>query len=200
MQRESDSGGAYFDVVALASSAGGLRALTLILSALPRDFPAAVMVVQHLDPHYPSQLAALISRRTELPTTQAEEGAAIVPGEIFIAPPNHHLLATPERTISLTRSELVHYVRPSADLLFESVAATYRDRAIAVVLTGTGADGSLGVSAIKKTGGVVIAQEPTDAEFRGMPEAAIQSGDVDLVLPLDAIAPALVNLALTGSK
>ena len=94
----------------------------------------------------------------------------------------------PDGTLSLTQSKLVHFLRPSADLLFESVAASYGERAIAVVLTGTGSDGAMGVQAIKKMGGTVIAQDEAIAEFFGMPSAAIHSGRVDFVLPLDEIA------------
>jgi two-component system, chemotaxis family, protein-glutamate methylesterase/glutaminase len=103
-----------------------------------------------------------------------------------------------DSTLSLTQSQLVHFLRPSADLLFESVAASYGERAIAVVLTGTGSDGAMGVQAIKKMGGTVIAQDETTAEFFGMPGAAIQSGSVDFVLPLDEIPTALVTLVMKG--
>jgi two-component system chemotaxis response regulator CheB len=113
---------------------------------------------------------------------------------VLIAPPDRHMLATEDHRISLTRSALVHYVRPSADLLFESVAGSYRDRAIAVVLTGTGSDGAQGVRAVKATGGTAIVQDPKTAAFGGMPDAAVRTGVVDFVLPLDEIASALVRL------
>jgi two-component system chemotaxis response regulator CheB len=100
--------------------------------------------------------------------------------------------------VSLSQLELVHFVRPSADLLFESVAASYKDRAIAVVLTGTGSDGVMGIQAIKKMGGTVIAQDQQTSEFFGMPGAAIQSGNVDFILPLDEIGAALVTLVVKG--
>jgi two-component system chemotaxis response regulator CheB len=96
--------------------------------------------------------------------------------------------------VTLTQTELVHFVRPSADLLFESVAAGYRERAIAVVLTGTGSDGAQGVVAIKKTGGTVIVQDEGSSEFYGMPSAAIKTGCVDFVLGLEEIAPTLVTM------
>ena len=119
-------------------------------------------------------------------------------GRVFIAPPNRHLLVNSDATISLSQSELVHFVRPSADLLFESVAASYKDRAIAVVLTGSGSDGSMGVRAIKKMGGTVIVQDEKTSEFFGMPGAAIQTGNVDFILPLAEISPALVTLVMKG--
>src|SRR5215470_17237752 len=139
-----------FDVVALAASAGGLNALTHALAALPANFPAALIVVQHLDPRHRSLMADILSRRTALPVKQAEEGDSLVAGRGYIAPPNRHLLVNPDYTLSLTQTQLVHFVRPSADLLFESTAASFKERAIAVVLSGSGQDGAMGVKAIKK--------------------------------------------------
>ncbi|MHB1135149.1 MAG: chemotaxis protein CheB [Chloroflexota bacterium] len=190
--------GAAFDVVAVAASAGGLNALTTVLSALPASFPAAVLVVQHVDPRHRSLMATILGRRTALVVKEAEAGDTLRAGTVFIAPPDYHLLLDRDGTLSLSHSELVHFVRPSADLLFESVAASYQDRAIAVVLTGTGSDGSMGVQAIKKMGGTVIAQDEATAQFFGMPGAAIGSGSVDFVLPLEEIASSLISLVRTG--
>ncbi len=190
--------GAEFDVVAMASSAGGIAAISVVLTDLPADFPAAIVIVQHLDPRHRSLMAEILRRRTSLEVVQAAEGDQMRPRTVYIAPPDHHLLVNSDGTLSLSHSELVHFVRPSADLLFESVAASYRERAIAVVLTGTGSDGSLGVGAIKKMGGTVIAQDQDSAEFFGMPSAAIKSGHADFVLRLDEIASALTTLVAEG--
>src|SRR5438477_12924994 len=183
-----------FDVVALAASAGGLNALTHVLAALPADFPAAVVVVQHLDPRHRSLMADILSRRTALPVKEAAEGDELRAGRAYVAPPNRHLLVNPDRTLSLTQTQLVHFVRPSADLLFESTAASFKERAIAVVLSGSGSDGAMGVKAIKKMGGTVIVQDASNAEFAGMPQAAAATGLADFVLALDEIAPALQKL------
>ncbi len=183
-----------FEVVALAASAGGLNALTHVLAALPGDFPAALVVVQHLDPRHRSLMADILSRRTALPVKEAIDGDQLQPGRAYVAPPNRHLLVNPDRTISLTQTQLVHFVRPSADLLFESTAASFKERAIAVVLSGSGHDGAMGVRAIKKMGGTVIVQDAKNAEFAGMPQAAEATGIVDFVLSLDEIAPALQKL------
>ena len=183
-----------YEIVAVAASAGGLTALSELLAPLPADFAATLVVVQHLDPRHRSLLADILSRRTRLKVKQAEEGEQLQPATVYIAPPDRHLLITPSGTVSLTQSELVHFVRPSADLLFESVAASYKERAIAVVLTGTGSDGSMGVTAIKKTGGTVIVQDQTSSEFFGMPGAAIHTGSADFILPLQEIAAALITL------
>ncbi len=183
-----------FDIVAMVSSAGGLAAVRHVLEHLPADFPASIVIVQHLDPRHRSLMAGILSRHTQLTVKEAEEGDRLVPGQVWLAPPDRHLLVNPDRSLSLSQSELVHFLRPSGDLLFESVAASYKDRVIAVVLTGTGSDGSMGVRGIKKMGGTVIVQHPENAEFSGMPEAAIATQLVDFILPLDDIAGALVTL------
>jgi two-component system chemotaxis response regulator CheB len=196
--RESDPGvhpeRPAFDVVAIATSAGGLKALTRVLAALPTDFPAAIVVVQHLDPRHRSLMADILNRQTKLRVKEAEAGEVIVPGTVYVAPPDRHVLVDPDGTLTLTQSELVHFVRPSADLLFESVAASYRERVIAAVLTGSGSDGAMGAKAVKEVGGTVIAQDEDSSEFFAMPSAAIHAGAVDFVLPLDEIAQALLTL------
>jgi two-component system chemotaxis response regulator CheB len=183
-----------FEIVAMASSAGGLNALTSILSRLPGDLPAPIVVVQHLDPRHRSLMAGVLSKRTPLRVVEASDGQKLEAGTVYIAPPDRHLLVNADGTLSLTYSELVHFVRPSADLLFESVAASYRERCIGVVLTGTGSDGAMGVKAIGKMGGTVIAQDEASSEFYGMPSAAIETGYVHFVLPLEEISPAIVSL------
>jgi len=187
-----------FQVVALASSAGGLKALTEVLSSLPGDFPAAILVVQHLDPRHRSLMAEILTRVTSLRVRQAAEGDLLAPRTVSIAPPDRHLLVSSGGILSLSRTEQVHFVRPSADLLFESVAASFKERAIAVVLTGTGSDGTMGVKAIKKMGGLVIAQDEASSDFFGMPGGAIATGSVELILPLKEIAPTLESLVTSG--
>jgi two-component system, chemotaxis family, protein-glutamate methylesterase/glutaminase len=191
--------GAAFDVVAVAASAGGLKALTEVLSPLPPDFGAAVVVVQHLDRRHRSVMAEILDRCTDLDVTQAKEGDVISPGRAFVAPPDHHLLVGADGVLTLSKSELVHFLRPAADLLFQSIAAAYGNRAIALVLTGSGRDGSMGVEAVKTAGGTVIAQDEATSEFRDMPAAAVRTGKVDLVLPLNAIPAALVSLIRGGT-
>ena len=139
-------------------------------------------------------MAEILNRRTRLRVKEAEEGDRIEPHTVYGAPPDYHLLVNPDGTLSLPHSELVHFVRPSADLLFESVAASFKDRAIAVVLTGSGSDGAMGVQAIKKMGGTVIAQDEDSSEFFGMLAAAIKTKTVDFILPLGEIADALGTL------
>jgi len=183
-----------FDIVAIAASAGGVHALTDVLGHLPADIGVIVVCVQHLDPRHRSLMPEIMGRRSRLPVAQAENGTQLMPGRVYLAPPDHHLLVNRDGTISLTQTELVNFVRPSADLLFESVAAAYGERAIAVVLTGAGKDGSMGVTAIKQRGGTVIAQDEASSEFFSMPSAAIKTGAVDFVLSLEEIPGALATL------
>lgn len=187
-------------VVAICASAGGLNAISQVLSALPADFPAAVTLVQHSSRNFPSMLPDILSRRIALSVKQAEEKDVLQPKQVYIAPNDQHLLVNLDGTISLSHSELVHFVRPSADLLFESVAASFRQQAIAVVLTGTGGDGAIGVKAIKQMGGVAIAQDQATSEFFAMPEAAINTGAVDYVVPLPQIADTLLKLVTVKDK
>ncbi len=190
--------GTAFDVVAMAASAGGVEALRLVLSGLPATFPAAVVVVQHRTTQEPNFLPEVLGRKTTLRVKLAEEGEALRPGTVFLAPPGQHLLVKADRTLSLSLAPRVHSVRPSADLLFESVATSFKDRAVAVVLTGADSDGSRGVPIVKKMGGVVVAQDATTAEVWGMPRSAIETGAVDLILPLSQIASTVVSLVTRG--
>ncbi len=109
---------AAFDIVAIAASAGGLTAIVKVLSTLKAEFPAAIAIVQHLAPEYPSFMAEILGRRTDITVKQAQEGDSLTPGTAYVAPPNRHLLVNGDGTLSLSQSELVHFLRPSADLLF----------------------------------------------------------------------------------
>lgn len=182
-----------FDVVALGASAGGLNALTQVLSALPANFPSSIVVVQHLAPGHKSWIAKLLGRTTHLRVKQAEHGEILLPGVVYTAPPDEHLLVGPGK-IQLAHSQLVHFSRPSIDLLFESVAGTYGSRSIGVILSGSGKDGATGVRTIKEAGGITLAQTPETAEFRHMPEAAIETGCIDFILPLTDIGKKLAGL------
>ena len=181
-------------MIAIAASAGGLSALTLLLSGLSPNLHAALVIVQHLDPRHPSLMAEILTRKSAVNVRQAVNGDRLLPDTAFIAPPDHHMLVNPDGSIILTQTELVHFVRPSADLLFESVAASFKDRVIAVVLTGTGFDGAMGVEAVHKMGGTVLAQNEASAEFFGMPQAAIRTGCVDHIVPLIEIPATLAAL------
>jgi two-component system, chemotaxis family, protein-glutamate methylesterase/glutaminase len=184
---------AAFGVVAIACSAGGQAALRELLAGLPDRFPAAVVVLLHWPAEKPLKLTSL-ERVSVLPITLTQEGQSLKPATVFFAAPGRHLLIKPNGSILLSQTPRLHFVRPSADLLFESVAASYGNRAIAVILTGVGRDGSIGVRSVKAAGGPVLAQDQATAAYFAMPKAAIATGCVDHVLPLEQIAPTLVSL------
>ncbi|WP_190082277.1 chemotaxis protein CheB [Streptomyces longisporoflavus] len=183
-----------FAIVAVASSAGGIQGLAEILGALGPGLPVPVLVVQHLDPRHRTLLAEVLSRRTALSVKLAEDQESAEPGVVYLAPPDRHLLVGPDGVLTLSNSKLVHFVRPSADLLFESMAGAYGPQAIACVITGTGMDGAMGVEAVKSRGGTVIAEDPESARFAGMPTAAVDTGAVDFVLRIEEIAAAIRGL------
>lgn len=184
--------------MAIAASAGGLNALGQVLAALPAGFPAAVLIVLHISPSHRSVLAEILDRHSALPVTQAHDGEVCLAGHVYTAPPDFHLLITPHGRLSLTHTDRVRYTRPSADVLFQSVAVSCGRRAIAVVLSGSGYDGADGVRAIKRHGGAVIAQDQATSAHFGMPGAAILTGLVDQVLPLAQVGPALISLVVPG--
>jgi two-component system, chemotaxis family, protein-glutamate methylesterase/glutaminase len=187
-----------FDIIGMAASADGLKALRTILATLPSNFPIPIVVVKHLAAQYPSYLATILKSSTSLTVKQAEDGEELYPSTVYIAPPDYHLLVNANGGLYLSQSAKVHFSRPSADVLFLSVAEHYKNRAIAVVLTGGDSDGSAGVKAIKQMGGVVIAQDEATSTVFGMPAAAIKTGCVDFILPLDKISTAIINLVMTG--
>lgn len=187
-------------VVAVAASAGGIQALTVLLEALRSGFPATVLVVLHLSPKHPSQLAAVLSRHTTVPVTDALDGVHPEPGHVYLAPADQHLLLGADRRLHLSRGEPVHFARPAADVLFGSVATVCGHNAIGVVLSGTGRDGTAGSRQIKEAGGFTIAQDERSSGFFGMPGSAIQSGAVDRVLPIGQIASLLSALTNDRSR
>jgi len=184
------------DLIAIGASAGGLPALIKVVDGIDPDFPA-ILVVQHLDPRHKSQMATLLSRKTHKIVKEAEDGEPIVPGTVYIGPPDEHLLIAKGK-IQLAHSRLIRFSRPSIDLLFGSVAAVYGDRAIGVILSGSNRDGADGIAAIKRAGGITMAQDPATAEYRIMPQAAIDTGCVDLVVALDKMGETISALVARG--
>jgi two-component system, chemotaxis family, protein-glutamate methylesterase/glutaminase len=181
-------------VVALAASAGGIQALSHVLASLPSSFPAAVVVLQHLSPQTPHVMADILNRHSILPVFEARSGDVLTAGRVFVAPPGRHLLVGPAGVLALSDALPVHFVRPAADLLFTSLAESMGPRAIAVVLSGSGLDGADGVKVIKGHGGTVLVQDRASSDVFGMPKAAAATGCADRVLPLQEIAPALIEL------
>ncbi|MEH2121789.1 chemotaxis protein CheB [Nostoc sp.] len=186
-----------YNIVAIGASIGGQKPMIEILSALPADFPAAIVVVQHMNPLYPSFLAHILSRHTALRVEQAKSGEIMRPGTVYTYVTDRHLVVGANGKLSLLESPKMNFVRPSVDKLFMSVGLNYGIRAIAVVLSGFGRDGALGVMAIKKYGGTTIVQDEATSEYFDMPKAAIDTGKVDFVLAPEAIAKRLTSLVMT---
>ena len=185
-------------LIVIGCSWGGLAALHAILGRLPADLPAAVAIVQHRMPHVEETLAGLLARDSSLPVRSPDDKEPIVPGRVFLAPPDYHLLVERDR-FALSLDAPVMYSRPSIDVLFESAARTYGPDVIGVVLTGANADGAAGLAEVRRCGGRAIVQEPATAEVSIMPQAALDTAGADEVLPLEEIPGALVRMCAAGA-
>jgi len=180
--------------VAIGASAGGLAAIGKVLEAFPEDYPAAVILVQHIAPHSDGTLARRFQRHCRLTVREAEDKEPLLPGIVFVAPPDFHLMVEPELRLSLSRDDRVNYSRPSIDVLMETAAEAFCSDLTGVILTGASVDGAAGLAAIKRLGGRAIVQSPETAEVDIMPRAAIAACTVDAVLELAEIGPFLVRL------
>lgn len=174
-------------VIAVAASVGGPQALHYILSQLPADFFAAILVVQHISIGFAESLAQWLDKSSRLKVKVAEDQDKIVPGTVLVAPGNYHMLVEKNKRIKLEPPLTDREICPSADKLFDSVASVYAASSFGIVLTGMGQDGARGLKAIKSKGGKTIAQRKEDCVVFGMPEASINSGAVDFILPLKEI-------------
>ncbi len=181
------------NIVVIGASLGGVQALRELVGHLPGDLPAAVFIVQHVSPSSPTMLPSILATRSDLPVRSALNGEPIGTGHVYIAPSDHHLVMD-EHHVRLARSPKENGARPSIDTLFRAAAAYHRSAVIGVVLTGQLHDGAAGMVAIKRCGGIAIAQDPSDAQYPSMPLEAIRLDDIDHVLPLDLIAGAINRL------
>ena len=182
------------DIIVIGASAGGVQALGQLVESLPPGLPAAVFVVLHVAPHGHSALPAILARWSCLPVSQASDTEPIEPGRIYVAPPDRHLTIEDSR-VYLTRNATENGYRPAVDVLFRTAAKACGTRVVGVVLTGNLDDGTEGLAAIKRCGGVTVVQDPDDADYPGMPESAIANVEVDHVLPLADIGSLLDRLA-----
>src|ERR1700690_3972110 len=179
----SASSHADFPIVAIGASAGGLEACRKLLDALPADNGMAFILVQHLDPSHDSMMVDLLAGNTAMPVLQASDGMAIERERVYVIPPGVYLSVDDKGALRLSRPQARHGMRLPFDFLLNSLARECGARTVCVVLSGTGADGSLGLRAVKAKGGLVIAQEVGEGAYDGMPQSAIATGEVDLVLP-----------------
>jgi two-component system, chemotaxis family, protein-glutamate methylesterase/glutaminase len=183
----------HHDIVAIGASAGGLSALTRLAAALPASIDAAILVVMHLKSDVHSRLAAILDRAGPLDAAFAEDGAPATRGRIHVAPPNRHLLLDGD-TLRLSPGPWENGARPSVDTLFRSVAVCCAHRAIGVVLTGYLDDGSAGLRALRRCGGIAVVQDPADAEYPDMPRNALEMAPADHVTTVHDLAPLLTDL------
>jgi two-component system chemotaxis response regulator CheB len=184
----------YYKAVVIGGSAGSIEALDVILSALPKDFSLPVLAVQHLHPSSDSSFALHIARVTRLPVVEPCDKERIKHGCVYTAPANYHMLVEKDGTIGLSVDERVNWSRPSIDVLFESAVLAWGKAVVAVILSGANTDGAKGMRAVKKAGGLTIAQDPASAEHPVMPQAAIDAGAVDEVLRAEDIGRRLAEL------
>lgn len=178
----------------IGTSAGGLDALSQVLPVLRPDLPVPVMVVQHISPSSDSFLIEYLNSLARIEIREAGDKEELMPGIVYFAPPDYHLLVEEDFTLSLSNSEKVHFSRPSIDVLFETASWAYHERLIGVIMTGANWDGAAGLKIIKEAGGFTIAEDPNSAIVPRMPESAIKARKPDMILPLSKIGPTLNSL------
>lgn len=180
------------DALVIGTSAGGLNALTHLLSRLHYNLQIPIVIVQHLHPQSDDAMARILDGHTKLKVKEAEEKEYLIGGTVYMAPANYHLLLEQDKSFSLTIDEKINFCRPAIDPLFETAAEIYRDRLIGLLMTGANSDGSSGLQKIKACGGLAIVEDPATAEVATMPETAIRTVKVDFILPLEEI-PRKIN-------
>jgi two-component system chemotaxis response regulator CheB len=191
---ERDPAGGW-PVVALVASAGGVDALSRVLSGLPAELAASVIVLLHMSPDRESVLPRILARVSALQVGAARDGDTLSPGQVVVAPAGRHVLITPELRIALIESGAFPPSRPSADLLLATLATAAGARAIAVILSGNGHDGATGATAVHRFGGTVLASDEASSSSFSMPAATIaRDGAMDHVVDVDRLAPLLVRL------
>lgn len=192
----------YFSdsAVVIGASTGGIEALKGILSKLPQDFPVPILIAQHLPSDTNSILANILNSGCKLKVKEAIDKEPIVSGNVFLAPPNYHLLVEKAHTIALSLDRPVNWSRPSIDVLFESAAIAYKDKLIGILLTGASEDGALGLKAISENNGFTIVQNPDSAESTIMPSAGIREASVNMILSLDIIGSTLASACKRGKN
>ena len=198
---QKPAGGA-FPIVGLGASAGGLEAFEKFFTPLPGDSGMAFILVSHLDPEHASMLAELVSRFTPMPVAEVSDGMRVEANRVYTIPPNRHLVLD-RGLLRLTSLRARRGLRLPIDTFFRSLAADQGELAIAIILSGSGSDGTLGLQAIHGAGGLVVVQDPATAAYDGMPRSAINTGLADLVLPPDQMSGnllAYVKQAATGKK
>jgi two-component system chemotaxis response regulator CheB len=188
-----------YEIIVIGASLGGLRALSVLLAGLPADFTPPIVIAQHRHASSGGSLIAVLQPYSALPIEEIEDKREICGQRVYLAPADYHVLLEPG-SFALSTEAPVTYARPSIDVLFESAADVYADRAVGVILTGASDDGARGLARIKQRGGIALAQEPASAESAVMPAAAIAAVRVDYILPIEQLAPMLLDLCRDQSR
>jgi two-component system CheB/CheR fusion protein len=191
---QEQTAAAGISVVGIGASAGGLEAFRLLLRDLPADTGFAIVLIQHLDPTHESSLSEILGRATKMPVTEATDGVPVEPDHVYVIPPNTELTIA-NRVLKLSPRGQTAGPHMPIDHFLRSLAQDCRSRAVGVILSGAGSDGSLGLQAIKEAGGVTFAQDPSTAEYASMPQMAEAATRVDFVLPPAQIAAELTRIA-----
>lgn len=181
------------DIIVVGFSAGGLDALARVVGSLPADLPASMFVVHHFPPSSISALPRILERAGPLPAKHAVHGEKFVPGTIYVFQPDHHLLLA-SGVVLVTRGPRENGHRPAIDPLFRTAAKTYGPRVIALLLSGTLDDGTMGLMMVKQRGGIVVVQDPQDARYSGMPASALANTPVDYTVPVSRMSSLLLDL------
>jgi two-component system, chemotaxis family, protein-glutamate methylesterase/glutaminase len=182
-----------FQIIAVGTSLGGFQALKTVLGGLPKDFPLPIGIVQHRSYEDSEPFTPLLARHVNLPVIEVDDKEEIKEGHIYVCPSNYHLMVDGTHFALSTDAPVLH-ARPSIDVFFESAAESFREGVVGVLLTGMSKDGTAGLQKIKEAGGYIVVQDPTAAEGHVMPKAAIDSVEVDKILPLEEIARFLTTL------
>jgi two-component system chemotaxis response regulator CheB len=187
------------DIIVVGTSAGGVETLSKLVAQFPEDLPATVFVVQHVIATAAGHLASILTRAGPLPAMLAEDGTGFKQSHIYVAPPDHHLLVK-QGYVCVTRGLRENRVRPAIDPLFRSAAVAYGARVVGVVLTGLQSDGTAGLLAVKRCGGIAMVQEPEDALYPEMPQSALKYVEVDYCLPVSRMGAVLYRLTQEAPK
>jgi two-component system CheB/CheR fusion protein len=191
-KRSRGSGRSTLAMVGIGASAGGLEAVRKFFAAVPSSMRAAFVLVQHLDPSHDSLMVDLLTRYTTTKVLQVQDGMAVEVGCVYIIPPNS-ALTVEKGVLHLSEPVKRRGIRMPIDHFFNSLADDQQERAVGIVLTGTGSDGTLGIRMVKARGGMTMAQDPETAQYDGMPRSAIATGDVDYVLPVEKMPEVLMR-------
>jgi len=185
---EKNSLNRHFKTIVIGGSAGSLEVLFRLLPKLRADLKIAVIIVLHRRNSGDSSLSELLSTKSSIPTQEVEDKDPILPGNIYLAPSDYHLLTEKNFTFSLDYSEKINFSRPSLDVTFESAADVYGPSLIGIILSGANEDGTKGLLTIKNNGGIIIAQEPKTAQMPLMPQYAIDHTAIDYIFGIDEMA------------